>query len=195
MVSFAESKDKHSVIIILHRHDVEHPGQGEKIDQHQHFVNMEKRRSVAEQRRIMGMDRDKKKRAVSIFTGTQGPGARTGAHCTRYCLVCEGVLCWLFLNDLNLHYDWATLGFLCRGPSRKPSRIATPSLVSPHSHLARIIIIVLYSTIIQDLEKYVREGRKENALRVMRWIRQAMAVEGARGGDTVVVYFVGRYVM
>ena len=166
-----ESKEKHSDIIILHRHDAELHRQTTSIIEQ--LLDMERRRTVAEERRVMRVERDRKKRAVSIFTSKDRAHAQ-GPTAIRYCLVCEGALALLERPESPLGLGYP--GFLVQRSlrsGRQPSRVAKSTLPPcVRNYYEYSIIFVYYYTLTQDLEKYVREGRKEDCVRVMRGMRK-----------------------
>ena len=139
MVSFAKSP-KRNIQILLYSIDM----MQNFIDRERKTTNiieqlldMERRRTVAEERRVMRVERDRKKRAVSIFTSKDRAHAQ-GPTAIRYCLVCEGALALLERPEspLGLGYPGFLVPRSLRS-GRQPSRIAK----STHSHPARVIIM------------------------------------------------------
>ena len=97
LVSFAKSP-KRNIQILLYSIDmmqnfIDKERQSTNIIQK--LIDMERRRlTVTEGRRTMRVERDRKKRAVSIFTSKDRAHAQ-GPTAIRYCLVCEGALALL----------------------------------------------------------------------------------------------------
>ena len=176
LVSFAKSP-KRNIQILLYSIDmmqnfIDKERQSTNIIQK--LIDMERRRlTVTEGRRTMRVERDRKKRAVSIFTSKDRAHAQ-GPTAIHYCLVCEGALALLERPEspLGLGYPGFLVPRSLRS-GRQPSRVAKSTLPPcARNDYEYSIIFVYYYTLTQDLEKYVREGRKEDCMRVMRGMRK-----------------------
>ena len=93
------------------------------------LLDMERRRTVAEERRVMRVERDRKKRAVSIFTSKDRAHAQ-GPTAIRYYLVCEGMLALLERPEspLGLGYPGFLVSRSLRAATITRSKVHTPTL-------------------------------------------------------------------
>ena len=130
MVSFAKSP-KRNIQILLYSIDI----MQNFIDRErkttsiiQQLLDME-RRTVAEKRTVMRVERDRKKRAVSIFTSKDWAHAQ-GPTAIRYCLVCEGALALLERPEspLGLGYPGFLVPRSLRAATITRSKVHTPTL-------------------------------------------------------------------
>ena len=151
MVSFAKSP-KRNIQILLYSIDMMQSfinRERQTTNIIQQLLDMERRRTIAEERRVIRVERDRKKRAVSIFTSKDWAHAQ-GPTAIRYCLVCEGALALLQRpkSPLGLGYP----GFLVLQSLRAATITRSKVHTRTHSHRARVMImnfqLLLFSTLL-----------------------------------------------